>query len=952
MAVDYRGVNRLTVPNRWPLPRIDDLFDQVREGKVFSSLDLTSAYHHIRLRDSDVTKTAFTTPQGLYEFKVLPFGLRNAPSVFAHTMHKVLGEYVGKFVILYLDDILVFSATPEEHERHVRLVLERLRTARFTVNEAKCKFFQNEVKFLGHVISADGIRVNEDKIAAVKEWPEPRSTKDVQRFLGLTNFFRRFVQGYSSIAAPLLNLASGNYRGDAFLRQFTPPVARAFERLKLALTHTPVLAHPDPNKPYTVVSDASVNGTGAVLLQEGRPIAYHSHKFTSTERGYHTGEQELLGVILALQEFRCYVQGCVGGLTVDTDHEPLTFLRTQEVLPRKKARWLDFLEEFEFKWRHIPGRDNVADPLSRRPDFESDPEACVAAFLTERLPEGDTWLTQPVLDLIRQTYDEDAWFATPRNVASLHLEDGLYYGTDASDSRRRAPKVHQIVIPNSTRLKSRILHELHDVPSAGHRGRSSTLELVLRQFWWPRVRADVFEYVDSCHSCQVQKPSHQLPAGTMHPLPIPSHNWESISLDLVTGLPKRKGFDAVLVIVDRLSKMAVLLPTTESASASKVAKLVFDAVVSVHGWPTSIVSDRDPRFTSHFWRTMCERWGITARMGTSFHPQTDGQTERMNKLMEETVRHFVDAKQTNWPSCLAMAQFAINNAVSRSTAFSPFFLNYGRHPRVPLHGTRVLPGDDEHAVSFAETLERARQEAQRALTRAQDRQRTYANRFRRSVRYLVNDEVLLSTKHLSYARGLARKFLPRFTGPFRITRVIDKGDETVAVTLRLPDAWKVHPTFHVSRVRPFIPSSDLPPAPPPTLTEPADLAFELDRIHSHRGRGRQLQYLVQWKGGSMLMWEPARHLDPADPVLVAYRGIAVPPDDPPLVGVPPLPPRRSSRLLDRQSRLRRAASKGGESVGSGRAPPAAPATDSADDGSDEDPTDPYRWMACPAHVLE
>jgi hypothetical protein len=425
-------------------------------------------------------------------------------------------------------------------------------------------------------------------------------------------------------------------------------------------------------------------------------------------------------------------------------------------------------------------------------------------------------------------------------------------------------------------------------------------------------------------------------------------------MDLITGLPKKQGFDAVLVVVDRLSKMVVLIPGRETMSAATVAKHVLRSVVAVHGWPTSIVSDRDPRFTSAFWRSLCAAWGTQQRMGTSFHPQTDGQTERMNRVLEETIRHFVDARQSNWPTCLAMAQFAINNAVSRSTGHSPFFLVHGRHPRIPLHGAQVRPGDDVDAVSFAESLERARQAATRALQVAQDRQRTYANRFRRAVRYHVNDPVLLATKHLSYAPGLARKLMPRFTGPFPIVRVIDKGDETVAVTLRLPPGWKVHPTFHVSRVRPYVPSSAAPPAPPASLTD--DVPFELDRIHAHRGRGRQLEYQVQWKGSDLLMWESARKLGESDPVVLAYwRQQHVPPPALSDLVVPsvPLPTeRRLTRLAVRQQRLERAVTKRGVSVGSAPAPtvhrPPTPESDAAY-SSDED--DSNGWVACPASVI-
>jgi hypothetical protein len=347
-------------------------------------------------------------------------------------MHTILGDLVGKFIVIYLDDILIFSQSEEEHEEHLRVVLQRLRDHKLTLNLNKCTLFVSEIKFLGHIISAQGIRVNEEKVKAIKDWPEPTSSKDVQRFLGLANYFRRFIQGYSSLAAPLTHLASRNLKRNHFAAVYTDSCKRAFSGIKHALMSAPVLAHPNPDLPYRLVVDASLNGTGAILMQNHHPIAYHSHKFTTTERNYSAGEQELLAVVLALTEFRCYVQGCAGGLTVDTDHSPNTFLPTVQMMPRKKARWAEFLSEFHFTWNHIPGRVNVADPLSRRPDFEQ-PASC-AALLTERVHDDDPSLATHVHDLIRDAYQHDAWFQDPKHVQTFELRNGLYHGTEPADS--------------------------------------------------------------------------------------------------------------------------------------------------------------------------------------------------------------------------------------------------------------------------------------------------------------------------------------------------------------------------------------------------------------------------------------------------------------------------------------------------------------------------------------
>jgi hypothetical protein len=378
MAIDYRKLNQLTTPNRWPLPHIDELLDQVREARVFSLLDLRSGYHQIKLQQEDIVKTAFITPVGLFEFKVLPFGLCNAPAVFTRYMTKLLGHLLGTSVVVYLDDILVYSKTPGEHLEHLDALFKILEQNQLFANGKKCTLNREELKYLGHIVGHGELKVDSAKITSIRDWPVPTYPKELQSFLGLANYFSKFVQGYSTLAAPLTSLVAltapktKRLKGTLFTsEQWLPKHSAAFEAIKSALCEAPVLRLADPTLPYRVISDASSSGTGAVLMQDEHPIAYLSHKFSTTEARYHTGEQELLGVILALKAWRCYVQGCSGGLTLVTDHHPLTYLNTQPHLSPKQVRWSQYLSTFmPFKWEYIPGRLNVADPLSRHPLHE------------------------------------------------------------------------------------------------------------------------------------------------------------------------------------------------------------------------------------------------------------------------------------------------------------------------------------------------------------------------------------------------------------------------------------------------------------------------------------------------------------------------------------------------------------------------------------------------------
>ncbi|KAJ9523472.1 hypothetical protein QJQ45_007163 [Haematococcus lacustris] len=367
MCVDYRALNKLTVRDRYPLPRIDDLFDKLQGKTIFSSLDLQSGYHQIRITPEDMPKTAFVTPEGQFQYKVLSFGLTNAPATFQRVMNRVFEKQLKEgFVLVYLDDILVMSSSPEEHAMHLKEVLQVMKDNQLYAKLSKCDFNRPELKFLGHIVGRQGIAVDPAKVQVIKEWPVPTSLKELQAFLGLANFFRRFIAGYSTIAAPLTHLTGEKVAAGTNWQQLGEPALRAFNALKQALCSTLVLALPDPNQPFEVWSDASLVGTGGVLLQGGRVVAYTSHKFSPAQMKYTTGEQELLGIIRALQEWRCYLDGAVH-VTIVTDHNPLIYLKTQTNLSRRQARWMEFLARFNHHIEYKPGKGNVADPLSRNP---------------------------------------------------------------------------------------------------------------------------------------------------------------------------------------------------------------------------------------------------------------------------------------------------------------------------------------------------------------------------------------------------------------------------------------------------------------------------------------------------------------------------------------------------------------------------------------------------------
>jgi RNase H-like domain found in reverse transcriptase/Reverse transcriptase (RNA-dependent DNA polymerase)/Aspartyl protease len=366
MCVDYRKLNDITIKDKYPLPRMEEMLDQLSGAKVFTKIDLRQGYHQVRIKPEDVQKTAFRTRYGMFEFVVMPFGLTNAPATFMRMMNNLLRPFLDRFVVVYLDDILIYSSSETEHVEHVRQVLQVLRESKLYAKISKCEFMRDRVEYVGHIVSAEGVSVDPKKIASVREWPTPKSVGELRSFLGFANYYRRFVLRYAERANPLHKLLK---KDTAYA--WGEEQAKAFQDLKAALGSTPVLLIPDMEKPFTVITDASGVAIGAILCQNHgaglQPVAYESRKLTQAERNYTTGEQEALAVVYALKQWRCYLEG--KRFTLLTDHRNLEYLQTQVHLSRRQARWMELLQQYDFRVEHIKGKVNPADAISRRVDF-------------------------------------------------------------------------------------------------------------------------------------------------------------------------------------------------------------------------------------------------------------------------------------------------------------------------------------------------------------------------------------------------------------------------------------------------------------------------------------------------------------------------------------------------------------------------------------------------------
>ena len=614
MCIDYRQINKVTVKNKYPLPRIEDLFDQLKGAGVFSKIDLRSGYYQLRVKDGDVPKIAFRTRYGHYEFLVMPFGLTNAPTAFMDLMNRVFRPYVDQFVVVFIDDILVYSKDAQEHEQHLRIVLETLREKKLYAKLSKCDFWLKKVSFLGHIVSAEGIRVDPTKIEAVVNWKSPQNVIEVRSFLGLAGYYRRFVRDFSVIASPLTKLLR---KGIKF--EWTDKCQNSFEQLKGMLVEAPVLTQPTSGKEYTLYSDASGIGLGCVLMQDGKVVAYASRQLKPHEQNYPTHDLELAAVVFALKIWRHYLYG--EKCRIYTDHKSLKYLLTQKDLNLRQRRWLELLKDYDCIIDYHPGKANiVADALSRKTmvamslqynDWRLADDGAMLAQL-----EAQPGLRQMIIDA--QKNDEEL----PKKLQMVRNGDKTKFLEKEAGSLYFQ---NRLCVPDDKELKKKLLYEAHNTVFIMHPGGNKMYQDLKQFYWWKGMKRDVTEYVSKCLTCQQVKAEHQVPTGLLNPLPIPQWKRDNITMDFVSCFPlTQQKHDSVWVIVDRLTKSAHFIPVRMDYSMDRLAELYVDEIVRLHGVPLSIVSDRDPRFTSRFWKELQSALGNKLNFSTAFHPQTDG----------------------------------------------------------------------------------------------------------------------------------------------------------------------------------------------------------------------------------------------------------------------------------------------------------------------------------------
>ena len=845
---DYRNLNAVTKADAEPLPLMQMVFDQLKGMRYFSKLDLLKGFNQIPVEPKSRELMAVSTPVGLYQPTVMPFGVKNAPGSFQREMRRVLSGKLNKGVFVFIDDIIIYSRTEDEHLELIDWVLGRLEAEGYYANPAKCEFLRSQVSFLGHMVSREGLSMQQHKIAAVHNWPVPQSVKDVRAFLGLAGFYRRFVRNFASLAQPLTDLTK---IADRRWWSWGPEEQRAFDTLKQALTSAPVLAHPDPQRQWTVQTDASGYALGAVLSQQQddgtmRPVAYWSHKLNSAARNYSASERELMAIVEATKHWRQYLHGSPHPVLLKSDHQPLVYLNTKEQLGRRLNRWMEELCDLTFEIGYVKGKDNAAaDALSRRSDLEEKGEAeakpPVLQVKLMALPQvtagtppvcswrvDGSWMSPPSQSLaaakraaVKPSETKDA--SSERTESTLIVESLL---NDARTAATHDPQYQlmlkgdekhdgllrrdglvysrsgSVYIPNDRRLRTRLLELAHD--AVGHFGRARTIERLGRHCVWIGLTKEVEDYCRSCAVCAANKSSNELPAGLLKPLPIPESPWDSVGIDFVGPLPMSKeGHDYILVLIDRFTKMAKMRACTTKITASETGRLLIDMMLDVGKLPSSIVSDRDVRFTGAAWGQLWRGLKTELKMSTAYHPQTDGQTERMNRTMQTMLRSYAE-KREDWEQWLPFVAAAYNSTQQESTKRTPFELNFADERSIdPLKWAMEEGKQSGRGVSVEaeRTLEEMRtiwKETRARLVLEQEKQRKYADQHRRDVKYEAGDSVYLSTRNLQTYRG---KLQDKWCGPYVVTEVMSSGS-AVKLDLR-GELGKVNPVFHVSKLRPY-----------------------------------------------------------------------------------------------------------------------------------------------------
>ena len=913
---DFRALNTYTVPDRYPLPRIDQALNKLGKAVFITTMDVMKGFHQNIVEPGSRKILRITCHLGIFEYVRMPFGIKNAPAFFQRMMDIEFSKELREaWLIIYIDDLVLFHENWSDHIKAIEHVIQICKKMNMTISIKKCKFGFHEVKALGHIVSGLCIAMDQNRVAAVLYKPIPKCQKEVSCFVGFASYYRNFLENYGKVARCLHKLLSKEV---AF--EMTAERVEAWNKIKTMLTTAPTLFHPDFTKPFKLYVDASFEGLGAALHQEqlvgGKlvegPVVFISRQLKDSETRYGSPQLEALALVWALEKLHYYLDGCY--FEVITDCTGVRSLMNIKTPNRHMLRWMIAIQEYRpyMTITHRPGKlHNNADGLSRMalpndPDNPAwDPDdiekeipimgISLADLSEEFFAEiADSYesdinllkltkiLSQEKTDLSLSTTLEEPW-------KGLYLEGKFSLLSGLLYFREKHTSV--VVLQRKDHIEQ-ILQVCHDDILSGHLSEDRTLERVSTSAWWNQWKLETQTYVASCDRCQKSNKATGKRFGLLQKIEEPTYPWEIINMDFVTGLPPAgvENFNCCLVVVDRFSKRTRFLPCYKESSAMDIALLFWERLISDVGLPKGIISDRDPKFTSEFWKGLMRLMGTKLQFSTAYHPETDGLAERMIQTLENMIRSYCafglefkdkDGYTHDWKTLLPALEIAYNSSIHSTTGKKPFVVERGFCPRLP-NDTLKSRNVDVHptALSFASMLKKAREHATSCIQDAVEYNKTRWDKTHKEPNFKIGDQVLISTKNFNNLQG-PRKLQDSFVGPFLVTNLY--GPNAVEVILT-GEFEKKHPVFPVSLLKKYI-SADEDKFPETKKLRPVVMipTFEPEKEKKFLKILRQKRikkdekdvtlYLVRYKnkGADHDEWLPAEKVPNAKVTLRAFR---------------------------------------------------------------------------------
>ena len=775
-CVDYRRLNALTVKDNYPLPYIDETLEGFIGKTHFSTLDLISGYWQFQMDPESQLFTSFVTHKGTFMFLRMPFGLCNAGASFQRAMEEVCQDLPQSTA--YIDDVITASTGFENHLNDLRKVFIKLRLAKLKIKPSKCKFGCSEIKFLGFIVSREGIKVCQSRSDTIENYPRPKNAKAIQRFIGLINYYRKFIKDFATIASPLTKLTRKKV---PFI--WSEDCETAFNTLKKCLLSPPILIYPDHSRRFKITTDASNVGLGAVLSQEDdegvdRVIAYASRKLKPAEINYSTTEQELLAIVYAVEKYRPYVFGRTFDLV--TDHKPLTYIHTSSSKSQRLTRWKLSLSEYSFDVKYKPGKENTnADVLSRIED--------ICMITEEGMKEGVTVediRTQQAADPNIKRIIERVGKPKVGKRQIYRLTDGVLFKLKEQCKKYESEEIWRLVIPNQ--MKESILTSCHDEMSGAHLGVNKTFKKISGRFFWPGMRKDVKHWISSCKVCAGKKnpQSQQLPT---HSITHPEKPFEMVGMDFIGPLTETdEGNKHILVFTDYATRWVEAFPTKDQ-KACTVAKILIEEIICRHSAPATLLSDKGRNFLSEVIAEACKYFKIKKINTTSYHPQCNGLTEKFNGTLVKMLASYCDDYQTDWDEFLPTVLFAYRTSEQKTTRETPFRLLYGRDSRLPLDIEKWTTNQ-----YFLDKIDTVWKEARSNIIKSADYSEKKVD-MEKTPSYKIGELVMLNNPVTKV--GLKAKLRrDKWQGPYKI---IDKNDKS---NVRLDINGKLD-WVHVSRIK-------------------------------------------------------------------------------------------------------------------------------------------------------